>query len=82
MKKMIAITAVMLALSLMLVGCESSWGSAGLGAAGGAVAAGGSYEYVFNREMKKVEQDYQGGRIDQREYEIRKDQIQRMSLLE
>ena len=43
---------------------------------------GGSYEYVSNREMKKVEQDYKDGKIDQREYEIRKDQIQRMSLLE
>jgi len=41
--KKILITA-MLALSLCLMGngCESHWGSAGLGAAGGAVAAGGS----------------------------------------
>ena len=81
MKKMIVITALTLALSLPLVGCKSGWGSAGLGAAGGAVAAGGGYEYVFNREMKKVEQDYKDGKIDQREYEIRKDQIQRMSIL-
>lgn len=75
---------ILLALSLFLMGggCESSWGSAGLGAAGGAVAAGGSYEYVLNREMNKVEQDYKDGKIDQQEYEIRKDQIQRMSLLE
>ena len=27
-------------------GCESNWGSAGLGVAGGVVAVGGSYEYV------------------------------------
>lgn len=75
---------VMVALSLFLTcgGCESSWGSAGLGAAGGAVAAGGSYEYVSNREMKRIEDDYKDGKIDQKEYEIRKDQIQRMSLLE
>ena len=82
MKKMIIIMAVMLALSLMLVGCESSWQTAGLGAAGGAVAAGGSYEYVSNREMKRIEQDYKDGKMDQKEYEARKDQIQRMSLLE
>ena len=63
-------------------GCESNWGTAGLGAAGGAVAAGGSYEYVSNREMKKIEQDYKDDKIDKREYEIRKDQIQRMSILE
>jgi len=31
--------------------------------------------------MKKIEQDYKDGKIDQREYEIRKDQIQRMSIL-
>jgi hypothetical protein len=63
------------------VGCESIWGTAGLGAAGGAVAAGGGYEYVIDREMKKIEQDLKDGKIDQREYEIRKDQIERMSIL-
>ena len=31
--------------------------------------------------MKKIEQDYKDGKIDKREYEIRKDQIQRMSIL-
>ena len=79
--KKILLTA-MLIFSLVICGsCESRWGSAGLGAAGGAVAAGGGYEYVIDREMKKVEQDYKDGKIDQREYEIRKDQIQRMSIL-
>ncbi|MBE0534683.1 MAG: hypothetical protein IH624_03375 [Phycisphaerae bacterium] len=63
-------------------GCKSKWGTAGLGAAGGAVAAGGGYEYVSNREMKRIEEDYNAGRIDQREYEIRKDQIERMSVLQ
>ena len=83
MKKMMLLTALC-AMSLFLTcgGCKSSWGSAGLGAAGGAVAAGGGYEYVSNREMKRIEQDYKDGKIDQREYEIRKDQIQRMSILE
>ena len=82
MKKILLTAIFVLSLFLMCGGCESRWGSAGLGAAGGAVAAGGSYEYVANREMKKIEQDYKDGKIDQREYEIRKDQIQRMSLLE
>jgi len=66
---------------LFAVGCESKWGTAGLGAAGGAVAAGGGYEYVIDREMKKIEQDLKDDKIDQREYEIRKDQIERMSIL-
>ena len=82
MKKMVLATALAFSLCLMCGGCASGWGSAGLGAAGGAVAAGGGYEYVSNREMKRIEQDFKDGKIDQREYEIRKDQIQRMSLLE
>jgi len=82
MKRILLIQVLAISLCLMWGGCESSWGSAGLGAAGGAVAAGGSYEYVSNREMKRIEQDYKDGKIDQQEYEIRKDQIQRMSLLE
>lgn len=66
---------------LLIVGCDSSWGSAGLGAAGGAVATGGGYEYVINREMTRIEDAVKAGEMDQREYEIRKDQIERMSLL-
>jgi len=62
-------------------GCESKWGTAGLGAAGGAVAAGGGYEYKANQEMKRIEEAYKNGSMDQKEYEIRKDEIQRMSLL-
>lgn len=82
MKMIILATVLTLSLCLILMGCESSWQTAGLGAAGGAVAAGGSYEYVSNREMERIEQDYKDGKMDQEEYEIRKDQIQRMSLLE
>ncbi len=81
MKKILLTATFVLSLFLMCSGCESKWGSAGAGAAGGAVAAGGGYEYVANREMKKIEQDYKDGKIDKREYEIRKDQIQRMSIL-
>jgi hypothetical protein len=74
--------AALLVLSLFVCNsCESDWGTATLGAAGGAVATGGGYEYVIDRETKRVEEDYKEGRIDQREYEIRKDQIQRLSIL-
>lgn len=78
--KILVVTFFVLSL-LFAGGCESKWGTAGVGAAGGAVAAGGGYEYVANKEMKKIEQDLKDGKIDQREYEIRKDQIQRMSML-
>jgi len=82
MKKILLTAVCAFSLFLMCGGCESSWGSAGLGAAGGAVAAGGGYEYVANREMKRIEQDYKDGKIDKREYEIRKNQLERMSILE
>lgn len=73
---------VMLALLMFFTeGCESKWGTALLGAGGGAVATGGGYEYVAKRETDRIEEDLAAGRIDQREYEIRKDQIQRMSVL-
>ena len=82
MKKTLLMAICTRSLFLVCGGGESSWGSAGLGAAGGAVAAGGGYEYVANREMKRIEQDYKDGKIDKREYEIRKNQIERMSILE
>jgi hypothetical protein len=76
--------AVVLFLSVIAVagGCSSNWGSAGLGAAGGAAAAGGGYEYNANREMKRIEQDLKDGKMTQQEYDIRKDEIKRMSILE
>jgi hypothetical protein len=68
-------------LSLALVRCSSHAGSAGLGAIGGAAAGAGGYEYNAHRQMQKVEEDYREGRIDKREYEIRKDQIRKGSIL-
>ena len=80
MKKMVVVLACV---SLFgLAGCSSKWGSAGLGAVGGAAAGAGSYEYHLKKEMERVEQDYKDGKIDKREYEIRKDQITRDSFLQ
>jgi hypothetical protein len=59
-------------------GCSGQfWG----GSAAGAVASGGGYEYNMDRQMKKVEEDYKAGRINESEYNIRKNQIQRDSLI-
>lgn len=79
-----ALATVVLVLSMVVVagGCKSSWGSAGLGAVGGAAAASGGYEYNANREMKRIEQDLKDGKMTQQEYDIRKDEIKRMSVLE
>ncbi len=75
----------MKALSIFLVGsafvfsaCSGQfWGGTGTGVLG----AGAGYEYHLDQQMKKVEADYEAGRIDQEEYEIRKDQIRRDSVL-
>lgn len=47
----------------------------------GAGAAGGGYEYHLKRQKDRVEEDFKAGKIDQKEHEIRKDQIRRDSLL-
>ena len=42
---------------------------------------GGGYEYHLKKQRDRVEDDYRDGKIDQAEYEIRIDQIERDSLL-
>lgn len=64
-----------------LTGC-SPVGSGILGGVLGAGAAGGSYEYHLKRQKDRVEEDFKAGKIDQKEYEIRKDQIARDSFFQ
>jgi hypothetical protein len=73
--------AMMLLFSIWIAGCSSSAGSAGLGALGGAAAGAGGYEYSAHRQMQELEEDYREGRIDRKEYEIRRDQIRKGSIL-
>lgn len=68
-------------LSIALAGCGSRLGSAGLGAAGGAAAGAGGYEWKINQEMNRIEEARKDGKMSQEEYSIRRDQIQRMSIL-
>ena len=64
---------------LAVVGCSPEfWG----GGATGAVGTGAGYELRANQQMKQIEDDLQAGRIDQREADIRKDQIRRGSLIQ
>ncbi|MBN1932700.1 MAG: hypothetical protein JW786_13940 [Desulfobacterales bacterium] len=72
---------LMLMTLLAMSGCSSKLGSAGLGAVGGAAIGAGGYEYHLKRQMDIVEKDYKDGKIDKKEYEIRKNQIERDSLL-
>jgi hypothetical protein len=73
--------AIMLLSSVLLSGCSSNLGSAGLGAVGGAAAGAAGYEYNAHRQMQQLEEEYRSGRIDRRTYEIRKDQIKKGSIL-
>ena len=68
--------------ALSLSGCGIQWGSAGIGAAGGTAATAGGYEYHLRKKLERVEEGFKDGEIDQREYEISKDQIKRTALFQ
>ena len=64
------------------VGCSSEfWKGGTAGAAAGAVGAGAGYEIAAKRQMDSLEAEYKDGKIDEREFELRKKQIQKGSLL-
>jgi hypothetical protein len=73
---------VITVLGLSVAGCESSfWGGTATGAGAGVLGTGGAYEYRMNQEMKRIDEDLKTGKITQQEYDIRKDQIKRDSVL-
>ena len=74
--------AVGIACLVFMTGCSSPAGMGVLGGVLDAGAAGGSYEYHLKRQKDRVEEDFKAGKIEQKEYEIRKDQITRDSLLQ
>lgn len=63
-------------------GCSSTAGTAGLGIIGGAAAGAGGYEFHLKRQKEQVMEDLKNGKIDQKEHDIRLDQIKRDSLLQ
>ena len=62
--------------SLGLGGCEFV-----AGAATGALATGAGYEINAKRQMDRLEDDYRNERISRRQYESRKNQIERGSVI-
>ena len=75
MKKSIGLLLILMGVAF--AGCSGAfWGGTGTGAA----ATGAGYELRAREEMDRIESDYKSGKIDQKEYEIRKDQIKRGSL--
>ena len=71
---------LMLVLVLMMAFGQSGCAFLG-GAAVGAGAAGAGYEYNAYSQMNKLEDDYKAERISRREYESRKSQIEKGSIL-
>lgn len=57
-----------------MTGC-SPVGTCLLGGVFRAGVVGGSYEYHLKREKDRLEEDFKAGEMDQKEYEIRKEQI-------
>ncbi|MCE3242170.1 MAG: hypothetical protein K0Q83_2677 [Deltaproteobacteria bacterium] len=73
-----AIYALLFTAALAQAGCSPQfWG----GTAVGALGAGGGYEYNNKRQMDKLEDDFRAGRMGREEYEDRKRQIERGSLI-
>jgi hypothetical protein len=74
MKKLMLVLVLMMGLGQG--GCEFIGG-----AVVGAGAAGAGYEYNAYRQMNKLEDDYKAERISRREYEARKAQIEKGSII-
>jgi hypothetical protein len=73
-----AICALLITGALVQAGCSKElWGGTAIGALG----AGAGYEYGNNRQMDRLEDDYRAGRIDREEYQDRKKQVERGSLI-
>ncbi|HEU4343077.1 MAG TPA: hypothetical protein VFU31_16110 [Candidatus Binatia bacterium] len=67
---------------LMLVVSLTQWGCEFIGgAATGALVTGAGYEYNAKRQMDRLEEDYKNRRISREEYEDRKRQIEKGSIL-
>jgi hypothetical protein len=70
--------AVLILAALSQPGCSGAfWG----GTATGALATGAGYEIQAKRQVDRLEEDYKSGRIDRKEYEVRKQQIERGSII-
>ena len=69
-------------LLLIMLASMTQWGCEFLGgAAVGGLATGAGYEINANRQMDRLEDDFRRERISRREYEERKRQIERGSII-
>jgi hypothetical protein len=71
---------IMLALAFLMVVGQSGCAFLG-GAAVGALGTSAGYEYNAHSKMNQLEDDYKAERISRKEYEARKSQIEKGSIL-
>jgi hypothetical protein len=71
---------IVLAVALLIGFTQSGCAFLG-GAAVGSLATGAGYEINAHSQMEKLEADYRNERISRREYESRKAQIEKGSIL-
>ncbi len=71
---------VMLAVAFLMLLGQSGCAFLG-GAAVGALGTSGAYEYNAHSKMNQLENDYKAERISRKEYEARKSQIKKGSIL-
>jgi len=64
----------------MIIGLSACSGAFWTGAGGGTIATGAGYEVNAKVQMDRIKKDLDAGKINQAEYDIRKDQIKRMSI--
>lgn len=64
----------------MAFGLSACSGAFWTGAGGGTVATGAGYEINAKTKMDQIKRDLDSGKINQAEYDIRADQIRKMSL--
>ena len=74
MKKLMLVLTIIIGLTQ--AGCEFIGG-----AAVGAGGTGAGYEYQAHRQMQQLEEDYKNRKISREEYEDRKKQIEKGSLI-
>ena len=67
--------------SISLVGCSSKGGNFLVGTAGGGLGAAAGYEYNARQELDRIKSELNKGNMTQEEHDIRKDQIEKMSVL-
>jgi hypothetical protein len=80
MKNVLAVFSCVILIAVM-TGCSSHWGSAGLGAVGGAAVGVGSYEYNLKKQKDRIEEDYIGVTLTATRKSLLKDSSNERELL-